>query len=134
MNKKTLVTLVKKEASNLKKRALKKERRLLDFKELNPSSALSCIYGQMTGCCWSTRANQLISNCAERVYNNPVSDLTCGVLNGKPKITSSGDRSKHYFSPIECFICFDGNKKNGNNEKLIDYLKGKTKTLRFKKF
>lgn len=134
MNKKTLVSLVRKEAAKLKKEASKRERMRLDISDLSPSDSRRCIYGQMTGNCFSTRAGALIKSCAERVYDT---SGECGLdeakLNGRLE-QAELRVATNYYSPIECFIYFDGNKWNGNNKILIDYLKGERKTLRFKKF
>lgn len=65
---KTMQALVKKEAANLKKNATKEELAKLDFDRLDGDSPYSCMYGQMTGHCYSNRASELIFNCCERVY------------------------------------------------------------------
>lgn len=140
MNKITLVELVKKEASKLKKNATPQEIERLDFQILDPEHKRKCIYGQLTKDCFSTRAHELINKCAERVYEQDRRkvDFSHSRLNGKPKFETNSkyeeqERNGH-FSPIECFITFKENQDNGNNEAIIDYLKGETKTLTFKKF
>lgn len=127
--------LVKKEAANLKKNASKEEIGKLRFDLLVPANTNKCIYGQMTGFCYSIRANDLIKNCAERVYKNNGRDYVRELpLNGKPTFLRSDSiwRAAQYYSPIEVFILQPGNQENGNNERLIKYLKGETKTLKFK--
>lgn len=132
---KTMQALVKKEAANLKKYATKDELGKLDFKSFSPASTYRCIYGQITGYCFSERAGNLIIQCAERVYEN---NGACFVhdfpVNGKPKGARgvSDSDSADYYSPIEVFILQLKNIVNGNNERLIKYLKGETKTLKFK--
>lgn len=134
MDKRILVSLVKKEAKNLKTKATKEEIRKLGFRTLRPQNRFACIYGQMVGDCFSPRANKLIKDCAQRVYNKIGAGICEASLNGKPKIDDEGDREKGWFSPIECFIDFKENQINGNNDILIDYIKGKTNKLTFNKF
>ncbi len=137
---KTLIALVKDEAKKLRKLALPKEKDKLKIKSLDSGDRTRCIYGQMTGNCNSERAGELIVNCAKRVYNTaPISSdiLRLSKLNGKPKKIdfNDDDRTWKYISPIEKFIWLNDNVKGGkkeNNEILVDYLKGKTKTLKFK--
>lgn len=122
--------LVKDEARKLKKNAKKGELRKLSFRKLEPTSAIGCIYGQATGSCFSTRATELIEAGCKRVYNRAdgLYGVNAAELNGSPK---KADRN-NYWSPIEVFIAKAGNRLNGNNKVLIDFLKGKTKTLKFK--
>lgn len=140
MKKDALVKLVKSEAKNLRTNANKKEISKLNFESMNPCNSTTCIYGLMTQYCFSDRATSLIEKCAERVYvpnlscHLGIASLTKTKLNGKPTINDYGRRGYNYFSPIECFIQFPANKTNGNNKRLIDYLKGKKSTLNFKPF
>lgn len=132
-----LKALVIAEAKNIRKNADKKELAKLSIDKLNPNSPLYCIYGQMTGDCYSERANDLIISCATRVFDtcDAKDDLIKeSKLNGKPVIYRGGSpfsRPK-YFSPIERFIYMKTNQKNGNNKALIAFLKGETKTLKLK--
>ena len=137
-----LIKLVKEEARNLKKKATKTELSNLDFKELNPSTPHRCIYGQITGDCFEERAKNLIEKCATKIYQykENMNGLYNSELNGKPNFEIQSRKGFSFlctpdiihYSPIECFITNPLNKRNGNNKTLINYLKGKTKTLRFK--
>ena len=122
--------LVKDEARKLKKNAKKGELRKLSFRKLAPTSAVGCIYGQATGSCFSRRATELIEAGCKRVYHRAEGGygVNAAELNGSPK---QANRC-FYWSPIEVFIAKEENKLNGNNKVLIDFLKGKTKTLKFK--
>lgn len=135
-----LHALVKQEDKNLKKHALKKELKRLDFESLDPSYGSTCIYGQATGSCNSDRAIKLINSCAKRTYSG---SLKNGMIKGSTlKVNGQIDIDKRlasYFggytswSPIEVFILNNKNtKKESNNKALIDYLKGDRKTLIFK--
>lgn len=143
--KQVMQNLVKQEAKNLKKNATQAELGKLSFSTLKDREgyASSCIYGQLTGNCFSGRAGELIFNSCIRVYTNdqslnnePNKDcLTNAPINGKPEVIRNGcanGSEAEYFSPIEVFISQDVNKSNGNNEKLIKYLRGEIKTLNFK--
>lgn len=129
---KTLAELVVKEAKNIRKHATKKEIGNLELKRLDPNSINDCIYGQMTGHCYSQRANELILVCAERVYipinyNSTIIDTR---LNGKPHIIEdNSDRRYTYHSPIEKYILLAEEKKQKGIEKLVKFLKGERKTL-----
>ncbi len=135
MNNKKLVELVKAEAANLKKFATKEEIDNLEAKYLDPNDPTSCIYGQCTGSCFSTRAHELIIQCADRVYNQGKIDernsFKGATLNGKPNVTEGGRFNRHYWSPIELFLSQEKNMDNGNNEAIIAYLKDETQTLEF---
>ena len=121
--------LVRIEADNLKRFATEEELDRLHFGRLEASVAKRCIYGQMTGFCYSERAHELIMNCAVRVYNTPEA-ISHPRLNGKPRVVSGEDRKFEYHSPIEVFIYKnEANLKRNLNERLVDYLKGKTETL-----
>jgi len=127
MRTKIMKELVIEEANNLRNNATKEELSRLDFSNLNSQNSETCIYGQMTGYCFSKRANELIINSCKRVYIHDDADIYKSKLNGKP--TKNRD---DYWSPIEVFIDQDINKKNGNNELLVKFLKGEINELKFK--
>jgi hypothetical protein len=121
------------EATNLKKYATAEEINELDIEELDPDHTSRCIYGLMTGYCYSDRANELILQCCTRVYESNLKepddpDIKDAKLNGKPMPTIN--RRYAYHSPIETLILNDTPKKE-YQKKLIRFLKGKTKTLSF---
>lgn len=132
--KKTLLQLVKKEANSLLKKATRDELQKLNFSKLNPNDQTSCIYGQMTGNCFSRRASVLIYNCTEKSYIQTYGILESATLNGKPNLSRNQFKTGQHYSPIEVFISQKNNRTNGNNEQLISYLKRERKTLRFKNF
>lgn len=127
-NNPVLTALVKKEAKNLKKFATKKELGRLNFSELDPASIEHCIYGQATGNCFSKRALILMEKCAPKMYRGQSTDDV--KINGKFNYEkrSTGSFFCVHWSPIEVFISMDKNKEDAN-KKLIDYLKGNSKTL-----
>lgn len=129
-----LKELVLEEATNLRKFATKEEIKQLDASTIDPSNIERCVYGQMTGTCYSERAIELIENCCSRVIeaaNNPASSTK---INGSPKTTKrfSDGRSHqtftnsiNYWSPIEVWI----ELYPPLVPKLISFIKGKRKTI-----
>ena len=131
----TLTKLVVKEATKLKKTATESEleRLSVHLNDLDPNSQEKCIYGQMTGHCFSKRANELIIKCAKRVYNmnrrrDGANYFETAELNGKPKPVN--DREISYFSPIEMYIYLTKSKKG--TQALLKYIKGIRKKLEVK--
>ncbi len=122
MKTETLVTLVKREAKKLIKYATPEERSKLSFGALFPSNIHLCIYGQMTGYCFSNRATDLLNKCIKPYSTDLVDDA-----NSSHSIFLEG--TSRDFSPIEVFISLGTNKVNGNNRKLIEFLKGESDTL-----
>jgi len=114
---KELKELVVKEATNLKENATSEELARLDFETLNPRYYDHCIYGQMTGSCFSYRSLDLLKQCAV-----PYSDFTYRKVEPEYLFADNGSRS---FSPIEFYI----DQTDAQNDTLIDFLKGKIETL-----
>lgn len=125
---------VAKEAKALKKNATKDELENLSINLLNPLSFNSCIYGQMTGYCNSTRALTLIQGCCPRFFTtdniNQGMSMT-GVkkaVNGKKVGEFKNGRNRYYmshFSAIETYIL----TKDAKNANLIAFLRDETKEL-----
>jgi hypothetical protein len=128
---------VRKEAEALRIHATKEERERLNFGELNPEFIGDCIYGQMTGNCYSERASILIGKCAFRYVKD--GSLTNIKHEGFNRIAycingtqvddlhanrNSDDEPPHY-SAIEAYILLP----EAQNANLIAYLRGETDTL-----
>lgn len=135
-----LVDLVKAEAKKLRLNSTQEQKDRLSYNSLSALSPQYCIYGQMTGNCYSKEALGLIRKCALRVYDTTkqcsLYDITLRQLNGKPKdFENSLDRKGEYHSPIEIFIAkmtfSDNYDDRENNKTLINYLKGKIDKLEF---
>jgi hypothetical protein len=60
-----LLTRTLKEVAAIREHATEEERLRLSSETLKPSSSSNCIYGQMTGYCFSPRASTLIYQCAQ---------------------------------------------------------------------
>lgn len=115
--------LVKKEAKKLREFATKDELNKLDFIILDSTSTENCIYGQMTGSCYSSRASELLNLCAI-----PYVDY----FGGEPQLTLDFSYyTMRAYSPIEYFIYKYQHNGYKNNMILIDYLQGKRDTLEF---
>lgn len=113
---------VKKEALRLKKTATQEERDRLDFRNLNPLLADQCIYGEMTGNCYSDRAKELFDKCATP-YSSILEEFPQA-----PLVNSYCDTNKlrvGAHSAIEYYIY----QEDANPQALVDYLQDKTQTL-----
>lgn len=129
---------VKKEAEALRVHATAEELAKLSIDELRPSNVSHCIYGQMTGNCYSFRAATLINKCCKRYFrksimpdffkhNTSFENIQMGV-NGivvKDFVEHRTKCDEVHFSAIEAYILLH-EAKNAN---LIAYLKGETNTL-----
>jgi hypothetical protein len=128
---------VRKEAEALRKHATPQELSRLNLSKLEPEDLDSCIYGQMTGSCYSRRACDLISICAIRYIAD--GDLAYVRRDGFDRVAkyvtnepipdtyidrTSGSEETHY-SAIEAYILLP----EANNANLIAFLRGETETL-----
>jgi hypothetical protein len=132
-----LSAMVKIEAKNLKKFATKEELNRLKISLLDPSMADRCIYGMMCGHCDNGRAMELMAKCSPVMYVSRcnASSLRIEVYSKmktpKKIVTGHFAVSRKNRSPIEIFIT---NQEDKNISQLINYLKGKTRTLKFAEF
>lgn len=124
--------LATEEAIKLKEHATKEELARLNLFLLNPYSPKDCIYGQMTGNCNSKRAQLLIMECAERVYDVMSDEIdNLPPLNGRPYLIDRGNenaRMHEWQSPIEVLL-YDDTGGEFARQKLIAFLKDETQTL-----
>lgn len=125
----TMCGLVKTEAANLLKEATKEELEKLNLETFSSSHHRLCIYGQMTGDCFSERAELLISKCAPKIYVGEESDNDSKLSPMPESGFSHANMDISRFSPIEVFIMDAENNLNGNIARLIEYLKGVTTKL-----
>lgn len=135
MNHRKLKSLAIKEIKALKKHAKPEELANLNFETFNPEWAENCIYGQMTGFCFGLRASELIGKCAPLLVIKEETSRTLEdcKLNGKPtKVLLKNRSHTMHFSPIESFIWMSENRTNGNNERIIQYLRGDVNKLELK--
>lgn len=120
------------EATRLRVAATDDERSGLNFDTFNPMEPRSCIYGQMVGHCSRPRAVFLIKKCAATIHKvSPylgLDEVECRLPKATKKEfveTRSKQGALWLFSPIEIYIAQEG----ADNQQLIDFLKGKRKTL-----
>lgn len=130
----TLIRLATREADKIKIHATPEQINRLDKLNADPNKKEECIYGQMTGNCYSIAATQLIVACCNRVYSADEENLGANVkLNGKPELTAT--RKYKYSSPIEVLISRhtaynledsrSTHQEDINNMRIvIDYIKG----------
>lgn len=124
-----LKDLVRGEAAKLREVITKKEAVNLDFNYLDGQSMNQCVYGQLTGYCFSARAQNLILKCCQQVYTpnkEQMYELKNAILNGKPHKVVSKNRHESYYSPIEKWLIVSTKKAQKN---LIQYLKKEVDTL-----
>lgn len=114
-----LKVLVQMEADNIKRFARASEINNLDLKEFHPTLMQRCIYGQLTGDCYSVRAVELLTQCSNPYSNDPF-------IFDPPGSCMYFEGGLRPLSPIECYITKDG----AEHEKLIDYIKGKRFSLK----
>lgn len=115
-----LKELVKQEADKLKEFAIKEELNRLDFKTLTPERIDLCIYGQMTGDCFSDRSFDLVRKCS-----TPFSATRSFYSPSEARNVYYAPPGRRPFSPIEFYI----SQRGAKNENLINYLKGLTTVL-----
>jgi hypothetical protein len=116
MTKKEFIALVISEIENIKQKATAEEIGKLNFYHLLPMYKTDCIYGQMTGNCYSARAKELKQN---RFQDVPDYDYT--YTEAKKKFMVRGDN----FSALEVYIVL----KDSKNKEVIQYLKGEINEL-----
>lgn len=117
---KNLNELVKQEAYNIKLHATESEKDRLHFSSLDPTLRKACVYGLMTGDCFSEMAANLLNLCALECVNEIDREEPFQIVR-KEVFTDS----RQFFSPLEYYI----NQEDADNEQLIKYIKGQTDTL-----
>jgi len=133
---------VAKEAEAIKQKATKREIDRLSFRRLCPAKTDTCIYGMMTGDCYSQRAAELIIACTPRYFQYPVMPASWEYeadkisfkrisenANGEEVVGFLADRMSRIFtvnySALEVYILW----KEAKNENLIAYLRDEIDTL-----
>lgn len=131
-----LIADVKKEATALRVHATEEERANLKIVSLMPRSRGGCIYGMMTGDCFSNRASLLIEKCCVRYFkNDSFTSIRLEGFKGIVKRVNGASvegfayerqqPSPAHYSAIEAYILLP----EANNANLISYLRGETETL-----
>lgn len=106
------------EAQGLREHATTEEKSKLDFSTLKPNDVTLCIYGQMTGDCFSERAECL---CKKVTY-----PYSSALQDGYRTVNwHYYDGSLRKLTPIEFYITEEGAK----NETLISFIKGELQNL-----
>ncbi len=129
-----LKRLVVEEATALKTNAKLGEIEKLNFEALDPTEHTACIYGQMTGSCFSKRAMELIKKCATTMIDGRIGDTVTPVMdrqvtNKRVRVSREGTK---YWSPIEVFIAINRHENKAKIEPLIKFLKGEKEVLNLK--
>jgi hypothetical protein len=117
---KDLKQLVIAEAYVLREHPTQEERRRLNFDLLKAGDVHSCIYGQMTGSCFSVRADELILLCAI--------PYSTDLLRYNPNISPFSKvygRLMSTFTALEFYIA----QPDAQNATLIQFLRGERDSL-----
>lgn len=121
---------VRKEAEALRVHATAAELEMIEFNSLKSDDRTACIYGLMTGDCYSERAAHLIDKCAITHFEGLPEDMeeVSRYLTEKPKYfldTRVDPWLPSTFSAIESYICLP----EADTANLIAYLRGETENL-----
>jgi len=95
-----LKALVLDEAKKIKEFATPEEIQRLDPRLILPYNGSMCIYGQMTGDCFSDRAIELLNKCAIP-YSDGISEF---VYTDDDRFADGSSGILRAYSPIECYI------------------------------
>lgn len=125
------------EINMLKKHATKQELAKLNLGTFNYDHVNECIYGQMTGACYSKRAKKLMNLSCIRVMDlsGPFNSIRQVKISSKQfnvngeyakQTWESDGRNFNYMSALEGYIF----TKDANISGIIDYMKGETDTLK----
>ena len=124
------------EAIALRENATRDELNKLSLAVLNPMTEYGCIYGQMTGSCFSEKASDLIVQCCPRYFRsyavtqynhfgNVINNANgTKVVNFKNARKKSSKEDRH-FSAIEVYITLP----NAKLKNLVSYLRKETDKL-----
>lgn len=124
--------LVNEEAFKLRCLLKEEEADNLNIENLNGINSVNCIYGQLTGNYASSRGIFLAKASNTKVYRGANEHVNTDVFINKSTLSDIGNRSRYsYMTPIEVFILNGNNKYNGNNEKLVRFLKREIHSLDF---
>jgi hypothetical protein len=135
MKRTELAAMAVEEAVKLKGLAKEEELENLDPLWLDVNSPHDCIYGQLTGDCYNSRATFFLNKCAVPIAhdapkpNTPWRKAAEKLSERKVKrFQRTPDGWRNRYSAIELYICLKG----AENDKLIRFLKGKTSTLKLR--
>lgn len=117
---KRLKLAVIEESTKLRQNARPSERARLNYFELSPQNTFLCIYGQMTGNCFSRRSSVLLELCAVP-YSSSLERSRNPNLDSFPKFRYARDT----FSAIEFYIV----QPKAKNKKLVEFIRGEINDL-----
>lgn len=118
------------ELVNLRKHATKDEIDKLVRERFFPTNRRHCVYGQMTGDCFSTRAHELIRLCAPVMLEG---HLRFDTVFKKVAISTVETRKdgRMAYSPVEVLLMlYYGKGKFEKFTHILNFLKGTGKTVR----
>jgi hypothetical protein len=119
MTKETFLKEVRKEINAIKINATQEELDRLDFDEFDSSLPFACIYGLLTGNCYSERSIELFDKVFDSVYKNN--------LKFDANLKSNKNKSFYNFTYLEVYLVHSDSKYHKH---IIDYLQSKVKRLK----
>jgi len=119
MRKKDFLIEVQKELDHIKVHATDEEKGELDFSTFDHNSVNNCIYGQMTGDCSSSRANQLYHKTYDSISNGE-SVLRTNFKNQDLNIGNAFTALEKYLY----MIATNCNNRSKKQNEVIEYIKG----------
>lgn len=112
---------VLKEVEALKKHATPEQISELNLLEIDPNSSTNCIYGQMTGNCFSVETAELVRLCA-MPYSDSISEF-------KSPVDKFNDPEVRSFTALEFYITF---AEKSCLKKIVLFLQDELKKLTIK--
>lgn len=131
------IKAVKSEVESLKKHVTKEELSCLNADTLSPINGYLCIYGQLTGGCFTLRAKELVGLCATKVFNAETNQLYQKKFEAVEKYFGddfkgqiwppdcSDNRDYEVLTALEGYLCL----KDSKGLQIISYLRRETKVL-----
>lgn len=131
---KKYIRVVISEIVNVKRYATEKEKNGLIYNKFHPRFSWKCIYGLITGDCFSKETSTLINKCVDFGVYVPSSNAShVGIFNFvliKVKRFFRFKCKRNYYTPLENFISLIGYRKYTRN--IFKFIKGETKTLQIR--
>jgi hypothetical protein len=128
----TFKTAIKREATNLRRYATEEQKKKLSADKVVPTDKTACIYGLMTGDCYSKEATKLLKLCgvpAISTYNPLSKEETIFNPTSKWKKEAWGTELTHNgrsYSAIEGYLVIANRDKV---RQLVKYIKGGSDAL-----
>lgn len=111
------------ELQNIKNNATQEEISKLNLYEFNPTISDGCIYGQLTGNCFSRRSRELMELGSVKSFSEDLDSFN-NIKMSRPKIINSA--SSRAFTALEFYIC---HVPKNMHTSMFQFLKGEIETI-----